>query len=218
MAGNSSLAGEYLEPEDANFADYQSAVRAVLKDAFEPNVRARAIAEPSFFPEFAVGVKEDPGRYSVFYLEPSEQVWQYTTIELMKKGQIVVQKPDGTSGTADEITRLEKSLPPKPTDVKVERCAMPIEPKMGVAIVDVWYEVLSRVKPQPPTNGLDGEFTHFSMTVDGHELAGQTWSPPEHSEAGRMTAIVYAIRSACKAHDKRQLTKIYEIVAELQRH
>lgn len=216
IGANASFAGEYLEPEQSHLTGYQSSVKTVLREAYGPNVRARAIAEPSFLPEFAVGVKEEAGKYSVFYLEPSMQVWQYTTLEMMKNGQIVRTKPDGTPGTADAIARLEASLPPKPTDLRVQRCVLPIDPKLGAAIVEVWKEILSRVKPQPPTDGLDGETIHFSMTADGHELAGQTWSPPEASEAGRLSAIVYTIRSACKSRHKQQLNTLYGILEKLQ--
>jgi hypothetical protein len=216
IGANAAIAGSYLEPEDSGLTGYESSVKTVLKEAYEPNVRARAIAEPSFLPEFAVGVKESAGKYSVFFLEPSAQVWQYTTLEMMKKGEIVRTKPDGTPGTAEAIARLEGSLPPKPTDLRVQRCILPIDPKLGADIVGAWKEVLSRVKPQPPTGGLDGETIHFSMTADGHELEAQTWSPPQDSEAGRMSSIVYAIRSACKSGHKQQLNKIYGVLEKLR--
>lgn len=64
------LALDHLVPEQGGFESYRATERAVMKAAFDPSVRIRAVAEPSFRPEFAVGVREQAGGFKIFFLQP----------------------------------------------------------------------------------------------------------------------------------------------------
>jgi len=180
--------GEYLAPESTNFPAYEAAVTGIFKAAYAPDVRARAIVEPSLFLEFAVGVTQSHGAFEVFFLEPSTQVWQAVT-------------------SPDHRTDLKA--------ITVKRCSMPIYPDIGERLVAAWASALQDVRPSDGTGGLDGDSYHFSMTLKGHDLAGQTWSPLESSEAGRLASIAYTIRSACK-DGKYKLDRIGTILGEIR--
>jgi hypothetical protein len=183
-------AEDHLTPEDKFDQVYQATVKSVFGAAYGPDIRARAVIEPSFQREFAGGVKETGGHYSVFMLTPSKQIWAGNLLE-------------------------EQQTAPK--TVKVTACEIPIKQGDGARMVAVWKTVLSRVTPGQRELGTDGETGHYSMTVDGHELAGQAWEPEENSEAGMMRSIAYAIHDACEANDKRELTKIEPLLDRLEK-
>ncbi len=185
-----ALAEDHLRPEESSFPTYQASETSVFKAAFGSDVRARAIIEPAFFLEFAVGVKETDGRYSVFMLKPSTQIW---------------------------AAELSKDKQTDPKSITATACEIPIRQTVGTRIVAVWKAILSRVKPRPAELGLDGEFDHYSMTVDSQVLAGQARSPREDSEAGMMEGIVYAIHEACEKNDKSRLAKIEPLLDRLEK-
>lgn len=191
LGATRSYAGEHLAPEETIVAGYEEAVAKQLTNAFTPDVRARAIVEPSFAPEFAVGLKEKDGKFHVFYTELSNQVW-----------------PAFISSGGHS----------KAGATRAKECSILIDPQFGASIVAGWKLVLSRVKPQPPDNGFDGEFYHFSMTAEGHALSGQTWCPPRASEAGMMVDIVYAIRDACEKNDPNELGVIPRLLNGLEKY
>jgi hypothetical protein len=135
------VAEDHLNPEDSIYSGivsvapgYDRALFASFEDAFREDVVVRAIVEPSFQTEFAVGLKKTGEAYRVFYQEVSEQLWQYSVLDMMKKGEISSSQ-NGKSTTADEIAKLEKSLPADPKDVKVNRCERGIDPSVGSEIV-----------------------------------------------------------------------------------
>src|ERR1700679_1310489 len=107
---------DHLNPAAPDTGGYQGNVHLVLKDAFQPSVEVRAFAEPSFRPEFAVGVNAAGGRYAIFFLQPSRQIWGYTVLKLMKQGQIRSDK------AADDIKRLETKLSADPKTLPVQKC------------------------------------------------------------------------------------------------
>jgi hypothetical protein len=185
-----ALGGEYLEPErPSSIGAYDSAVSAVFKDAFAPQVRARAIIEPSFFVEFAVGIGEDKGQYNAFVLTPSTQVWE------------AINSDDRMAVAG----------------ITVKRCSLPISAQLGERLVGAWRTALEDRRPRDGMNGVDGDIYHFSMNLDGHEITGQTWSPPEKSEAGRMSLIVSYLRKACE-YNRSFLADIDPLIAELRNH
>ena len=66
--------GAHLEPDSSmlaggtqNVTGKDEKIVAALKGAFDNDVVARAVVTTAFQPDYAVGVKEDGGAYSVFY-------------------------------------------------------------------------------------------------------------------------------------------------------
>src|SRR5271169_3449646 len=95
MIASAVRAETHLIPEDSIYSpimDYQPGYlhleMRVFAPAFEESVRARVIVEPSFSNEFAAGVKEQGGNYSVFYYVAPQHLWDYAVLGLMKKGEI----------------------------------------------------------------------------------------------------------------------------------
>ncbi len=187
-----ALAADHLVPGDNQLADYQAAVKAALKDAFAPDVRARAIAEPSFQAEYAVGIKETAGAYALFSIQPARQLW----------GQ--VQRPRGTP----------------PADVgqlPVERCEAPLDAVLARGVIDVWGRMLAQTRPDESRSlGLDGETYYFSMDIGGRTLAGSTWSPDPQSRPGRLVGMVLALRRYCAKRQETDLTALSSLTRDLQ--
>src|SRR5688500_6685036 len=77
-----ALADEHLVAEENQFtranlpngqgslAPYYDRVLTLLGAAFTPQVRARVIAMPSDAPEYAVGIREREGAFSIFHIGP----------------------------------------------------------------------------------------------------------------------------------------------------
>jgi hypothetical protein len=96
---------------DGPLGHYQATLRQVLDEAYAPEVRLRAVVQPSWALEYAVGIRRSPNGHEVFMVEPSRQVWTYTSIELLRSGRAGVMTLDGGDATGEEIARLERICP-----------------------------------------------------------------------------------------------------------
>ncbi len=202
-----ALAQTHLVPEpSAAFMDFQPGYwdveGHVFAPAFEKDVRAMALVEPSFSPEFAIGVREGAGKYSVFYYVAPDHLWDYAALEMMKKGEIQSSQ-NGKSTTKEEIAKLQASLPADPASIKLVRCDVPVDPELGKTIIGIWRSVLLQTHyDEKPTFGVDGDIYHFSMDIDLQSLTGQVWSPNEDTDIGRAVGLIYTIKYICtKEHD-----------------
>lgn len=213
ICATAATAGDHLEPEDSVYAGqlslepgYDQALVAAFHGAFERDVQARAIVLPSFQTEYAVGIKQDGRAYRIFYQEMSQQLWQYSVLGMMKRGEITSADPDGKSTTAEDIVELEKSLPPSPKDVKDVRCEYPIEAAFAARIIDAWQQMLRSTRySKDPVMGLDGTIYHFFAKSGVQSMAGQTWSPDPATAPGMMVAIADAMKALCTAKDAASL-------------
>ncbi|HWA03882.1 MAG TPA: hypothetical protein VG819_10170 [Rhizomicrobium sp.] len=211
----SARAENHLVPEVSSYmplATFQSGYMTldmkVFAEAFSDDVKARVVVEPSFSHEFAVGVREAAGKYYLIYFEAPEQIWKYVVLEEMKKGDVTVTQ-GGKSTTADEIAKLEKSLPPDVATIKLDKHELEIGRDLAEALLEDWRELLLQTHYDRDVDfGLDGDFYHFSMTVDRQDLAGRVWSPPRDTDIGRLVEIVYAIRDICSGKKGTSLNDI----------
>jgi hypothetical protein len=208
---------DLLQPEDANFADYRSAEAEVFKEVFADNVVVRAVVEPSFQNEFAVGLTSDNGAYRVFVLEPSAQIWSYTILKMMKDGKITSTDSEGHSTTSAQIAQLEARLPPNPEDLKVSRCEIAVPDGIGERIVQAWRTMLAKTAVTA-TMGLDGTIYHFAMRDSGRVQAGQVWSPSENTNPWRLVLIMQAMKLACRTKSDALLLPIPGMTDEIQAH
>ncbi|MGD0867272.1 MAG: hypothetical protein ABSA49_17150 [Rhizomicrobium sp.] len=177
---------DHLEPAAETVAGYESGVIEVLKDAFTDDVQVRAIVEPSFEKEFAVGTKESDGVFRIYFVRASQQVWS----NLLNK--------EPTKNIGSEI------------------CEMEIPADLGRRIDLVWDGMLRQTRPnESPTYGLDGDNYYFSKDVDGKLAIGEMWSPPDDSKPGKLVDIVYTMRDLCTKKDEALATKLNEQVDDL---
>lgn len=213
------LAADYLEPEpsiyggDAFSAQYDSIVVSVLHAAYDRDVVLRMLAEPSFGPEFAVGLKGAPnGPYQIFTLQPSVHLWGYETVSMLKSGEVKVIQGDANK----EIQALQSHLPRDPKDVAVTSCFASVDSATAARISAVWEKMLRATHfPDHDTMGLDGEIFHFAMRAKFQFLAGQVWSPPEQSPAGMLVAVAGAMKAHCEKHDNQTLVALGRAVDAL---
>jgi hypothetical protein len=202
--------------DTAGVDTYEANIHGLFKDAYAPEVRLRAVVEPSFSPEYVVGLRQRAGAYSLFALQPAKQIWGYSVLALMKKGEITVQNPDGSPGTAQAIRRIEEGLPPRPGAVALTRCEAPIEPALAQRLIDIWSRMLAKVRPgEKLQTGFDGEITEFSMTNESGPRVGFTWSPRAASESGLLAATAYAMKAYCGSRAGQGLSKLDQTSGDL---
>lgn len=223
FATSAAYAQSHLIPEDSVFSSlmdfqpgYLQIEMHVFAPAFEQDVLARVIAEPAFGDEFAVGVKKTGDTYSIFYDVAPEDLWDYSVLELMKKGEVASSK-EGRSTTADEIKKLEAQLSSDPNVIKLVECELLIDASSGQNLVSIWRTLLLETHyDRQPTIGIDGAFYHFSMSSDHQQFAGKVWSPPEQSNIGRLVSIAYAIKKACPTKDHVLIDGLKQQISDLR--
>lgn len=211
LLGATAVAGEHLVPERSVFADrfllefhleYDTMVVSALEQAFTRDVRVRAIVQPSFEPEYAVGIKERENGYRVFCLRPEIRLWDYVELKMMKAGIVRVgsiSDPDGVRETQKEIEKLEASLPANFRDVKIKSGDVEIAPDLARVLVAIWETMLRETRYDPPPRVVytDGVSYHFSMRSDNQDLAGLVQIPPLASTTGLLVNVVETMRLVC---------------------
>lgn len=178
-------ASQFLQPEDNYFESYRATEARVFKEAFAGDVVARAMVEPSFQSEFALGLIADHGGYKLILLEAKRQIWPHT--------------------------------PPHPENLPVARCQIRVPAGIGHRILEAWTLMLDRTVPTNQS-GLDGVINHFALRDGGRERAGQTWSPVESTNPGRLVAITDAMRNACRATSAAPLSSIPALADAIRAH
>ena len=216
-----ALADEHLVPEDNQFtraalpngegslAPYYEMVLKVLKDAYTEDVRARVIVMPSYGPEYAIGISEKNGRYSVFQLALDAQVWRYEMLQGAKSVDTSQFDPSVVKEFQQAIAEMEKSLPKKFEDIGVKRCEAAVPAPLGKNIVGIWKAMLLQTRSTPErTVGRDGTDYHFSMPDETQQLSGKAWEPPTESIAGGLVRIVDTMKNFCATEDTRLVAQM----------
>jgi hypothetical protein len=210
LLGATAVADEHLVPERSVFAntantfllEYDTMVVSALEEAFTRDVRVRAIVQPSFQPEYAVGIKQRENGYRVFCLRPEIQLWAYETLKMMKAGSIrnlgSIISSRTASETREEIEKLEASLPANFRDVTIKSGDVEIAPDLAHLLVAAWETMLRQTRYDKAGRlGFDGVSYHFSMRSDYQDLAGYVWSPPPASTTGLLVEVVETMRLVC---------------------
>ncbi len=162
--------GDRLEPAAEMVEGYESGVTGVLKDAFTADLDSLAIIEPSFQPEFAVGLRVKDGKYRVFYLVAKEEAWP----------RVLEHKPLDNIGA----TRFEIEIPAA----------------LGVRIAHVWDAMLRDIGPDPSSSiPVDGSSYYFSKVLDAKLRVGRAWDRREDTRVGRLEVVALAMRDLCMA-------------------
>jgi hypothetical protein len=133
----------------------------------------------------------------------------------MKKGEITSSQ-GGKSTTAEDITKLQASLPADPASIKLVRCETPIDPELANSIIGIWKYVLLQTRyDETTTLGVDGDTYHLSMEINHDSFAGQVWSPPENADVGRAVDLIYTIKNVCTKEHNVSLETLRSQVADL---
>ena len=180
------LATDHLEPAVSWVAGYEPAVAEVLRSAFSNDVHVRAIVEPSFRNEFAVGTKEENGKFQIFFVRASEHVWN----------ALLDKKPT--------------------KDIPTTYCEYEIPTDLGHQLDLVWDGMLAEIEQNDaPQDGVDGDFYYFSKDIDGSLKIGMTWSPDEKSKPGKLVGIAYSMQNLCIKRDTALLQMLERQVDDL---
>ena len=192
-----------LEPEPPDRSGgYQTLVRSVLSEAFEPAVRATVIVEQAGPPEFAVGLKETSGETKIFFVRSTVHIWRYVILEELRSGQSSL--PDAPA----EIKRLKAALPPDPAKVPLVRCEIAIDPLVANRLSEAWVGMLARVRVNKhPRYAEDGTSYHFS--ISGLPMRqGFAVSPPPNTDTALLVSTALAMYDYCNTRQPRHLADI----------
>lgn len=198
------VAPQQLAPEEAGdrgpLSKYEATVRLVLKEAFRPEVTARAIVYPSFSVEYAVGLRRVAAGWEIFGLHPtSHSVWSYTVLELMRQGRMGSMTMDGKDRTGEAMRDLQKGLPADPMDLPLSRCTLSVDGEVAAAVEAAWRTMLEDVRANPAAEaGADGTSYHFSMDSGARTLAGQIWSPQRGTRPAKLTGLAETMMEQCE--------------------
>jgi len=214
LCAASAMAAEHLVPEDNEFtradlsegaislAPYYTTVVTVLEDAFAPDVRARVIAMPSFTPEYAVGIKVNGDRYTIFHIGLDTQLWHYETLKSLEEVNPALLGDSAAKSLNDTLAELRDNLPADFRDVGTKACEFEIAPAIGGTIMAIWNTMLLQTRYAETGNfGRDGTDYHFSMVGGGQLLAGKVWEPPPDSKTGRLVSIAETMKNLCLTGD-----------------
>ena len=195
--------------------DYESMVREVFHEAYARNVMLRMVEEPSFSPEFAVGIKQDKGA-SIFAISSDKELGSYDVLKGMKDG---LANAPNKKAQQDAIDRLSATLPKDYHDVRLHRCQIGIDSDLAARITKVWRNVLLETQYVQPLKGpdgkekdietinVDGVTFHFFLRDTSGLLAGQTWSPSDNKPA-MLVEIAETMAEYCDSKDKKVLAKL----------
>lgn len=219
-SAGSAAAQDRLRPEASDLPEvsiqYRANIRSAFHEAFAEDVQARMLLLPSFAVEEAIGLRKRNGTYELFGLTATQQIWGYSTLAMLRSGEEGMMSDDGKDLGAEEAVRIEKSLPAKPEDLPLQRCAVPLDPAPAEAILRAWRTMLDEVRPTDgPELGLDGESYTFSMPGPGGERSGEAWSPRKGSRVYRLTELAAAMRSYCRAPESRGLRTLVALAGKV---
>jgi tetratricopeptide (TPR) repeat protein len=231
-----TIPGEFLEPEDSIFsgefysyqAKYYSMVYTALKEAYKRDVRVRVLVLPSFSPEYAVGIRENSGTFTIFRLSPVKQLWRYKILEDLKAGRggkVVETYIEGDKkrrkviSAEERIAKIEAEYPKDFRDVEIKRCEVQINSDLAKSIIEIWEKMLLQTRYVKKNGlGLDGATYHFSMLSMSamNVLAGKTWSPSAKSKTGKLVKISYWMEKMCMTDNNKLEKELKNHVEELK--
>jgi hypothetical protein len=210
-----AFAADHLEPESSAFntreelwdLNYNDMVLTQFKDLFDSDVVARMIGEPSFRPEYGVGLAHGKDGWRVIAVESASYLWSY---EVMDKNEL-----------------HDSKLPADWHANAVRRSAQSLDPALAARIANLWNRMLydTRYAGLPPRFtadglthdddviiGADGETFHFS----GGSVSGKTWSPSDKAPPGMLVDLALAMIAYCQHKSTKTLAAIEQAAAVLE--
>jgi hypothetical protein len=210
MFGASASAQTYLDAETPQYdfeIAYQKNIQTVLHEAYADNVIVRMVGEPSFSPEYAVGLRKSAAGVFIFSVQTKIQIWVFQSRdqELKDARACDIQKyPD----CAYERKYLE-AMPTDIHDIGLERCEVPVPGDVEAHIEDAWRLSLATAgKSGDDRVGVDGEFYHFAMNDGGRHLGGRIWTPDANSLPGMLFDLGLDMKKLCTGSSNITVTQI----------
>jgi len=198
--------------EGEPFAGYEANIRLVFGEVYRADVLASVIVKPSFSPEIAIGLRAKGNGYELFALTPKEMIWTYSTIASMERGSQHVMNDKGVDITAREIATLKATVPARPQDLPLQRCAIALQAEPARAILAVWGKMLGEVRADDqPGFGNDG--TSYIFSVPGAEA--EVWEPEKSSRVGLFVTLTEAMYAYCRSGGDGRLRRVSELAASL---
>ena len=152
-----ALADAYLQPGPGwGSVRYREDLQDVFKTAYQPDVRLREIVEPSFWAEYAVGIREAGKGSYIFALKPSQQVWGKIANGMDDRRDRIEHGWDGKPRTPEDAAQMRAQLPIMPAGLNVAECQIPIAPQTATRLIALWNRMIDLARPSGNL-GLDGE-------------------------------------------------------------
>jgi hypothetical protein len=212
--------GDKLDPVDrsAPLDEYDRRLRTVFSAAFRDDVVVQMMSRPAEQPEWIVGLRRAAGgKYEVFRLQASAQVWHEEEEAEVKEETTV--KGDGKESAAtasvDQNTPKAATSGPKLEDIKAPEKAAPIDAEVAESVAGAWKAVLEQVNPPGKADlGVDGTTYEFAAREPGGtEKRAEKWSPRDASRPGKLVALADKLGRYVAADAKARTSLRGEILA-----
>jgi hypothetical protein len=203
---------DQLDPVDASSvpAEYDRRLRAVFAPAFKDDVVVQMMSRPTEQPEWIVGLRRTaPGKYEVFRLQASAQVWVEEE-DTETKGQ----GKDNAAESGDQTPAKPATPAPKLEDIRAPEKTAPLDVEAAESVAGAWKAALDQVNPPGKADlGVDGVTFEFAVRdAGGAERRAEKWSPREASRPGRLVALAEKLGRYATAETKQRTELRNEIL------
>ncbi|HWA03883.1 MAG TPA: hypothetical protein VG819_10175 [Rhizomicrobium sp.] len=222
LSATGAYAQTYLQSDAPKYdfdIVYQEDIQTVFHEAYADDVLLRMIAEPSFFREFAVGLKKTASGTSIFGLRAKVQIWTFES-----RDSLMMEARDCVSSPHEGCRELQSESTDMPDDIHgigLERCEILLPEATVPKIEDAWHLALLTVGSRTDeVVGVDGESFYFGAREDGQWRGGKVWSPDPNTLPGRLVSLALDMNDLCHGQNGATAAKIdleaSELVGELK--
>lgn len=210
MLGTNAAAQTHLDAETPKYdfeIAYQKNIQTVLNEAYADDVIVRMIGEPSFFPEYAVGLRKTVAGIFIFGVRSKIQIWAFQS----RDQELKDARACDTAKHPDCVgyRKYLEAMPADIHDIGVERCEISVPSEVATHIENAWRLSLATAGEGGDDRvGVDGEFYYFAMNDSGRYLGGKVWTPDANSLPGMLVTLGLDMQNLCTGKNNLTITKI----------
>jgi hypothetical protein len=119
----------------------------------------------------------------------------------MRDGRVVTPS-ETREQTLKRIEEERRRLPPRMSDVPIDRCSAPVDEETAAALIRAWRHMLRNIGPPPDMVMFDGVNYRFSMEIGGRSVEGQI-------HQGGLSQIADAMADYCSTSRRTGLLKLW---------
>jgi hypothetical protein len=177
------------------FTNYDQALRTVFSEAYVPYVYLRVQTQSKYGIEIMTGVRSDSSGYTMFQLEPEDNVWSSSYVEfpcLDSNGNELPARP-GSTCLRQDFSSVDT--------IRVSRVETPIPANLAQKLTTLWQEMLVRSSylNQPSGMSTGGvTYTYSAFLDDPGFVSAYSRNPDEGTLTGQLEEITLLLGRVVK--------------------
>ena len=205
------------ENADGISARHLARLRSVFREAHASEVVLSAIVYSSNYPEHVVGLRRAGDSFEVFALWPSQRIWEYAQVEMLRFRVVTfgtLKKGGGIDDRSDEeADRLASALPPNPLDLQLSRCRVEAETQLAESIRAVWQNLLLQLPAEEPTGSAGIYDVYLARAgTEEREMVNSQWTTGNDTPDRHLIELADSMYLFCQSGDA-EGSGILEILA-----